>query len=179
MMPARSTVLASFFSIEAKDYTHFTFDAEAAASARNIVIACALGILLAVLAAFYHKNVPGAIVRSILRAEAFSPESAKTPEELSLAKNFLYAYELRHNVTLKKLIVAVTSTETPAEGEEETPVIRYYIPEEKKYNAEVRFEKKGSGPIGLLVSVALVAVFAIVVMRLIPVVLSIIDNFIK
>lgn len=177
-MLIKPTVLASIFSIEPKNYAHFTFDAAAASTARTIILAFALGILLAALAAFYTKNVPGAIVRSILRAEAFSPETAKTLEELALDKNFFYQYELRHNVTLKKLILSVETAEHTESGEEYTE-IRYYIPEEKKYHAETRFEKRGNGPIGLLLTAALTIVGTILVFRLVPVILSVIDNFMK
>lgn len=174
----KPTATLSIFSIEAKSYTHFNFDAATAEATRNVILAFALGILLAALAAFYQKNVPGAIVRSILRAEALSAETAKTAEELALHRNFFYRYELRHNVTLKKLILSTETTKTTEDGEEYTE-IRYYIPEEKKYHAEARFEKHGSGPIGLLLAAALTIVGTILVIRLVPVVLSVIDAFIK
>lgn len=177
-MPVKSFVLASVFSIEAQNYANFTFDAETATLTRNVILAFAIGVILAALAAFYHKSVPGAIVRSLLRAEALSPETAKTAEELSLHKNFFYRYELRRNITLKKLILSVEATETAADGEEYT-VLRYYIPEEKKYHAETRFEKKGSGPIGLLLTAALTVVAAILLIRAVPVALKIIDNMMK
>lgn len=177
-MLVKSTVLASIFSIEPKSYTHFTFDASTANTVRTVILAFALGILLAALAAFYTKNVPGAIVRSILRAEALSPETAKTLEDLALDKNFFYRYELRHNVTLKKLILSVETAEHTESGEEYTE-IRYYIPEEKKYHAETRFEKRGSGPIGLLLAIVLTIVGTVLVMRLVPVILNVIDKFIK
>jgi hypothetical protein len=178
-MLVKPTVLTSIFSIEPKTYTHFIFDAAAADTVRTVILAFAVGILLASLAAFYHKNVPGAIVRSILRASATDPENAKTLEELGLSKNFFFRYELRHNVTLKKLIIAVTSVEKTENGEEEYTVTRYYIPEEKKFIADTRFEKKGSGPAGLLLGILLIAALTVLLIRLVPVVLSIIDTFMK
>ncbi len=186
-MFVRSLPLASLFDIEVREYANITVTADTLTTARNVILGFAIGILIAALAAFYHKTVPGRIVRSLLRAEALSEESAKTPEDLGLARNFFYKYELAHNVTLKKLIrrteTAVAKTdgaqngETEEEGKETGATeVRYYIPEEDKYRADVRYERKGSGPIGLAVTAVLTIAAAILLIRLIPSIFGVIDN---
>ena len=170
-----SLSLASFFSIEARDYTSFTFDAGARATARNVILAFAVGILLAALYAFYQKNVPGSIVRAILRAEAFDESSAKTAAELGLGKNVFLLFELKHNATLKKLVTRVSREAAEGETAEEA----YYIPEELKYRAEVRYEKEGNGPMALIVTAVLTVVLAILLIRLMPTLLTVADNLLK
>ena len=161
--------LASIFAIEAGEYVHFTFDAGARATVRNVIIGFAIGILIAALYAFYQKNVPGAIVRALLREECLSQESAKTLTELKLDKNPLYAFELQHNTFLKRLIVTT-------ENGEETGELRYFIPEELKYKAEFRYEKKGSGIVSLVLTLVAVVVVSVLLIRIIPSILGVVDH---
>lgn len=168
--------LASFFSIEARDYTNFTFDADARATARNVIIAFAIGILLAAFYAFYQKNVPGAIVRALLHAEAFDENSAKTAAELGFGKNIFILFELKHNIALKKSVTRI-SRENAEEGDMTEEA--YYIPEELKYRAEVRYEKEGNGPAALIFTAVLTVVLAIMLIRLMPALLTVIDHLLK
>ena len=104
--------LASFFTIEARDYANFSFDASARATLRNVILAFCIGILLACLYTLYQKLVPGGIVRAILKAQAHTPEAAKTLTELGLDKNPLYRFELRRNTVLKKTVLCTSEQET-------------------------------------------------------------------
>ena len=169
--------LASFFTIEARDYANFTVSADTRAMIRNVIIAFAVGVLLAAIYAFYQKNVPGAIVHALLRAEAFSKEAAKTAKELGIDKNVFMLFELKHNTMLKRIVCCTESEETEDEAAEFTPA--YYIPEELKYRAEVRYEKKGNGPMALIITAVVTVVVAILLIRLMPSLLSIADNILK
>lgn len=158
----------SIFVIEAREYQNFTFDAASRTMTRNVIVALCIGIVLASLYAAYQRGVVGKPVRALLRAEAFSPESAKTLAELSLASNPFVVFEIERNRVLRGLICVV-------EGEEgEEP--RYYIPEELKYRADVRFEAKGNGVFALLLSVVVAVGLAAALIALLPTCLTIIDN---
>lgn len=167
--------LASFFTIEAREYTHFVVDAGTRTTLRNLIIALAVGIALASLYAFYQKNVPGLLVHALLRAEAFTPEAAKTAEELGLEKNPFVWFEFKHNTMLKRVVTCIERT--TEEGE--APLLAYYIPEELKYRAEVRYEKKGNGPIALIITMIATVLLAILLIRLAPALIGIVDNMIK
>ena len=54
--------------------------------------------------------------------------------------------------------------------------MRYYIPQELKYRAEVRFDKQGSGPVGLIVTLALTLLLSIALIRLLPALLGVVDR---
>lgn len=161
--------LLSVFTIEAREYRNFAFDASARATARNIILGLCIGIILAALYAAYQRGVVGKPVRALLRAEALSPDSAKSLSELGLAGNPFVCFELAHNRVLKSLI-----RELPAAGDEEEP--RYYIPEELKYRADVRFDAKGNGVAALILTAAVAAGLALALIALLPGFLSIIDN---
>lgn len=168
--------LASFFSIEARDYTNFTFDADARATARNVIIAFAIGILLAAFYAFYQKNVPGAIVRALLHAEAFDENSAKTATELGFGKNIFILFELKHNIALKKSVARISRKNAE---EDDMTEEAYYISEELKYRAEVRYEKEGNGPAALIFTAVLTVVLAVMLIRLMPTLLTVIDHLLQ
>ena len=54
---------------------------------------------------------------------------------------------------------------------------RFYIPEDKRYRAEGRFAEEGNGPVGLAITCALSLVLGFALIKLIPVVLTLVDNF--
>ncbi|MBE6702457.1 MAG: hypothetical protein E7585_03480 [Ruminococcaceae bacterium] len=191
--------LASFFSIEARDYINFTFDDATREMTRNVILGVCIVMILVSLYALYQKHVPGAIVRAILKAEAHTKETAKTAEELGLQKNVLALFELKTNLSLKKLIrlanqesdtdiendtdqktadpvSAASEPDHPNEGEE---LARFYIPEELKYRADNLFNKKANNLVGLLISTALILLFGIALIKLLPWILSLVDKMIK
>jgi hypothetical protein len=61
------------------------------------------------------------------------------------------------------------------EGAEGEPT-RYFIPEDQKYRAELRFERRGNGVGGLLLTVALTFAAAVLVARLLPWFLGVLDG---
>lgn len=166
--------LASFFEIAPREYASFTFDESARTTARNLIIALCVGIILAAFYAFYQKQVPGAVVRAILRAKAFDPESAKTAEELGLQKNPFLRHELRKNMTLKRLI-KIAEDEAPSENS----APRYYIPEDLKYRAEVRYENKGNGVFGLIFTILVTLGLGILLIKTLPAILGLFDYILK
>ena len=54
---------------------------------------------------------------------------------------------------------------------------RFYIPEDKKYRAQVRFEKEGNGVGGLVLTCVCTFALGVLLIKLIPVVLAMVDNF--
>lgn len=154
----------SIFTMNQKNLEHFSFDATAA----TIVIwGICIGIFIAYLIALYKHTVAGAPVRALLHAEAFSPETAKTLSELGFTQHHMIQFELRHDLQLQKLL----KTKTDENGE-----LRYFIPEELKYCAELRYEKKANPVIQILFAAVLTVAIGIVVVKLLPLLLSLLDG---
>ncbi|MBE6603241.1 MAG: hypothetical protein E7636_02760 [Ruminococcaceae bacterium] len=158
--------LVSLFTLEAKEYENITFDQSDATMVTLLILGICVGIVLSSLYTLYQRSVPGSLVRALLRAAALSPDSAKTLAELDLSKKGLLGFELRHNLVLQKTV-------QKAEGEGSDT--RYYIPEALKYRAEGRFDKKGNGPLQFILTVFLSIGLAILLIKLIPFVLAMID----
>lgn len=168
--------LAGFFSIPAKQYEHFTLTYDTARTLTAIIIAICAGVILAALYNFYIRRVPGGVVRLLLSRGALSPETALCAEELGLLDHPFALWELLRGVSLRHIVSAVTEA---ADGEEQSwsAQTRFYIPEDKKYRAEARFEQKGNGALGLAITCALAVVLGIILIKLVPVLLAMVDNF--
>ena len=158
----------SIFSIVEREYENISFTAADAQLLEWIILALAIGAVLASLLMLYHQSVPGSLVRALLRAEAHSPEKALTLADLGLDRA-LIRLELHRGAVTKKFVLATEA----ADGEGES---RYYIPEELRYRAAVRYEKKGNGPISVLLTAALALAMAFLLTRLIPLALGMIDS---
>ena len=181
----------SVFSITVAKYQHIRFD-EADASLLQIIIwGLCIGAVLASLLSLYQQNVPGRLVRALLRAEAHTADTAKTLDELGLSRRPLITRELRRGTVLKKFVCSAadgeeqgktsSKAENKAEGAENAPsaaakeVPLYYIPTELKYRAEIRYAKKGNSLLSFAITVALSVAMGVLLMKLIPFVLSMID----
>ncbi len=175
--------MSDWFFLKAGQYRHFRFDAETASLVTTFIWAIAAGIALAALFTLYQKYVPGALIRAILRAGADSEESARSLEELGFARNPFIRLELKHGTLLGKHLRFVLPGKGQGSGEEgalqtrcPTPnAARFYIPEELKYRADARYDKKGNGPVQCAVTILLAGAIALVVIRLLPVLLSFVD----
>lgn len=154
----------SIFTAKTGEYTHFSVSGQ---TLTLLVYALCIGIALAAVYAFYQKNVPGAVVRRVISAGALSRESAKTAAELGLGDRPLLSRELDRNVTLKRMIHRV-------EEEGEDP--RYFLPEEEKYRAEVRYAREGNGIAGLILTISLAMGLALLLLWLLPLFLSLVDR---
>jgi hypothetical protein len=62
-------------------------------------------------------------------------------------------------------------------AERATHLTRFYIPEEKKYRAQLRFAREGNGPIGLAVTVGVTVAIGFTLLKLMPLLFSPIDKF--
>lgn len=194
--------ITNFFSISAREYEHFTLTHATAKTITTVVLAICLGVILAALYNFYIRRVPGGVVRLLLSREALSPETALTPAELGLLDKPFALWELLRGVSLRHIVCAVTkpgtdeSEKEPAEDGEaqarenapkkkkkgsDEPIFdaetRFYIPEDRKYRAQVRFEKEGNGLGGLALTCVCTFALGVALIKLIPVVLAMIDNF--
>lgn len=174
-MSTATLSLASIFTIEAGNYEHFQFDAQSATFLRNVILAMCVGILFAALCTMYQRYVPGSFIRAILRAEANTPETARTLAELDFEKNIFVRMELRFGTLLLKHLAFYEEEQGEEEKKRPTESARFYIPEELKYRAELRYETKGSGPVQLIFTVVLTFAIAILLIKVIPMLLSFVD----
>ena len=139
-----------------------------------ILIAMYVGIVIAAAVTCYRKNHMGIAVRALIKAEAFSVEFSKTPEELGLAKRATLVRALRKRKfggIVRQLGVDTLAKHPDYRGES------YYIPEDKRYQAEEKYSRKGMG-IGVVIFWAIFLIPVFMLLRfVIPEMLQLFDNF--
>lgn len=168
----------------------------------SIVLGIAIGFFIACCMAIFNRRVLGDFVRHVLSHECLSPESAKTLEELGYHKNAFVRGSLKRGVSLRRVIKCVEEERFNAEVAEKRaefeaanaekgkkapkfrePIFKadlaqthYYVPEDMKYVAETKFEKKGTGWPELVFAFVLFAVIAVGFLLLVPELLQMLDN---
>ena len=188
-----------YFTVEFGNYENFSISSNAGVMARNLILALAFGFIAAILMTAYTRVHLGGFVRKLIKAECTSPESAKTLYELGFFRSVSIRSALKRGSVLRMAVryctpedrAAARAAISPEEGESApTPTARqlsekidflkdgFYIPEELRIRAEIRFESRGSGWLPVLGAVAAIAVVAAVFCWFLPDVVQFADNLI-
>lgn len=140
-----------------------------------ILIGLYIGIVVASALICYRKTHLGIAVRALLKAKAHSEEDAKTIEELGIAGRPTLVRALRRG--RYGGIVKMVGVDLTAKHPDFTNA-RYYIPEERRYQAEDRYSRKGMG-VGVVIFWAIFLIPVFMLLRfVIPELLMMLDNFI-
>lgn len=160
-------------------------------------------IAVAAIALIFVKKLNGDLVRTLIQNECLSAETAKSLPELDLADKLFLRYSVKKGTALRRFVICKEEEEYDAQCQkkaeeyakmrEENPKLskyfspkpfkidpdahHFYIPEDKKYAAEVRFEQKGNATVGAIIlgAVALVVLAALVIF--LPDLLKMLDEF--
>ncbi len=150
------------------------------------VIGIYIGIIIASLCMYYNRHVLGALVRRLDAEGCDSPETAKTLDALGFGKNIFIKISLAIGGTLRRVvafapidptriggIIAYASLNKERYRIKDDPI---YLPAEKHDSALNRFRTKGSGWLSVLLTVVLGLVAVILIMKLAPYVVGLIDG---
>lgn len=190
-----------YFTIEFGLYENFAVDSGMGTTVRNMILALALGIVIAAAMVAHMRNGLGDFVRKLLKAGAVSPESAKTLEELESFRHTAVRRDLARGSVLRMVVrckeeeaweqahaeQAESGADVSAPKKKELKsgyrinflTDHFYIPEDLRYRAEVRFERAGSGWLLVPVAAVLALITAALLCWLLPDVLQLADNLIS
>ncbi|MBO5938147.1 MAG: hypothetical protein J6Q82_01430 [Clostridia bacterium] len=170
-----------------------------------LIIAIFVGIALSFVVTVFTKRVLGAMVRGMLSDEASSPEKAKTLSELGFDKNFFLRRAVRGNVSLRRVVHCREEEEFLLAQEEERAAYEearkndpsmkkwpkkvkefrvdsmahhFYIPEECRDMASVKFNQKGTSIGSLVVLFVLLLIFLIVLLIALPWIMEMVDSIV-
>lgn len=187
-----------YFTPHYGDYEHINLGSSSMVSLQTIVFAFFIGINIAAVMSVFDKRVLGDFARTLIRDEALSSDRAKTLMELGYFKNTAIRSSLRSGHTLRRVVKCVEEEEYYASLEQKRQEIEasgqkfksvpfkidfetahFYIPEQLKYTAEIKFEKKGTN--WLTVAGVFVAslLLMIGVFWIFPDILQMLDNFLS
>ena len=158
-----------------RTYENLSLGSGSLISVRTIVIGIFLGIALALLVSVYHKRFLGALVRKLTCEGICSAELAKSLPELGVADRLLLRSAVKRSVSLRRVVrcreeeefyraqeEAKLAHEEKRKTDRSLKKFRYsdfrvdpdahhfYVPEELKYTAEIKFDSKGTST-GMLI----------------------------
>ena len=182
-------------------YENLNFTDSPLFSLRLTVLGIFIGTIIACVAMAYHKQVLGGIVRKLIAHGALSKNSAKSAVELGYGKNFLVKNALCRSVALKRVVRCVGEEEfilDQAQDKEEYEKKRaegarlprfkdreylvdiesdvFYIPEELRIRAEIKFEKKGSGWLSTVLGIIGLIIIFFLLLLVLPHLLGFVDG---
>ncbi len=186
-----------YFSVDLYAYDNFSFSPGTAGKIQNLIFAIVIGLCLASLIAVYLRVVPGGFVRALLKAEATDVNSAKTLRQLGYFRSTAIRRELSKGVNLRRVVLMAEDSpnqdevqNAEQEGREGAKknirpakinflTARFYIPQELRDRAEIRYCKKGSDPRLLILVPVLALALAALVGYFLPDLLRFADNLIN
>ena len=168
-----------------------------------MILGLFVGLAVASIGIVYDKRILGDAVRKLLREECLSPDRAKTLPELGFGRSSILRHSVRKSVSLRRVVKCCEEQEfyrvqeqMRAEHEEKRKTDRslgrfremeyefdleqdhFYIPEEMKYTADVKFEKKGNSFFFVIFFVVMLAVMYIALLVFLPDILKVINDFV-
>ncbi|MBO5883079.1 MAG: hypothetical protein J6Q78_01580 [Clostridia bacterium] len=172
-------------------------------SPKLIIVGLFIGLAIAGFGMVYNKKILGGFVRKLLSEEILSEEKATTLSEIGYEKKALIKRALRTNHALKHVVVCVQEEkyyqEVAKKREEynkkrkDDPTLpkfkeieykidsendRFYIPEDKKYLADVRYDAKGATWRGAIAFVIISLIVMIIAIIFTPYILKLIDDLV-
>ena len=172
-------------------------------SIRGIIVGITIGLIIASFGTIYNKRFLGSFVRHMLRNDCLDHASAKTLYELGYLKNAGVRGAIKSGGSLSRWVRCVEEDEFYAELDKKRAefeeankddkkakfvepkfkrdlnTMHFYIPEERKYKADIKFDAKGAS-IFSFVAVVIVAIALCVAMcYLLPDIIKMVDNFVS
>ena len=169
-----------------------------------IIVGIFVGIAIAFVATVFTKRILGEMVRKLLSGQVHSPESARTLSELSLDQHLFICHAVKGNVSLRRVVFCREEEEFLREQEErrseyeetkkKTPSGKkvkkfressfrvdskrhhFYIPEEYRDMASVKFDKKGTSVGKLILLLVLLLIVLILLLVFLPRVMELLDG---
>lgn len=138
----------------------------------TLVWAIYAGLVLGTLVMYYNKAVLGKGVRAILEQGAIEKDKARTAEELGFAKNPF----ILHSIEKGALSRYIHRTRQEDASDD---TLGYYITEEDRIRAELRYSSNGSDLYVVIISIVLLTLVAFLLSRYLPELLSLAKGLIE
>jgi multisubunit Na+/H+ antiporter MnhB subunit len=193
----------TYFSPEVPYLENFSFGTGTLLSIRNIVVGLTIGIVLASAFSIYNKRYMGDFIRKLISEECLDARSAKTLYELGYLKKSGIRSAIKSGGVMSRWVRCAEEDEYNAKLEqerlefeelhkdEENPpkfeapefirdckTMHFYIPEEKKYTADVKFDAKGANWRSFFLVVIVSLVLCLFICFILPDAIKLVDNFI-
>lgn len=192
-----------YFTLDMPYLENLSIGSSALNTIRLLIVGITVGIIIASISTVYSKRYIGDFVRKLLYEECFDANSAKTLYDLGYLKSPGVRGVIKSGGSLSRWVRCVEEdefmTEIGKKREEfaeshkndtkppkfkepefkrDCNTMHFYIPEDKKYAAEVKFDSKGANFISLLLVIIVSVAICAFVFYMLPDVIKMVDNFI-
>jgi len=183
-------------------YEHLGIEGKDLFEIKILILGLFIGLAIAGFGAVWDKRVLGNMVRTLLSRGCLDAENARTLTDLGLARNSTVRHSVRKSVSLRRVVKCVEEEKFLAEQEarrieheekrksdkslgrfREVNYVfdlendHFYIPEDQKYVAEIKFEKKGTTWLGAILFFVIMLVVYVILLIALPNMLEIINDF--
>lgn len=192
-----------YFTLKLPYFENFSIKTDGLVNISGILIGLMIGIVIAAGCSIYNKRYVGNFVRHVLYNDCLDHKSAKTLYELGYHKSPTIRSLVKSGTTLSRWVRCVEEDlfleevekkrvefEELHKDDEKPPkfkvpefkrdpdTMHFYIPEEKKYAADVKFDAKGANVFTFIIVLILAVVLCGFLFYILPDILKMIDNFI-
>ena len=137
-----------------------------------LLTAFAVGVVCACVMMLWQMQVPGRLVRLLAKRKAYGVETAVSAAELGYKSEWLLRFILSKNGALRKYVGVV-----PEEGR--LTRASFYLKEQTRDRAELRYRKKNATLGALIAAVILFSGAAVAMNFIIPDLVVMLENFIE
>lgn len=160
------------------NYNKLNLSELSASSLEVIVWGFCIGIVLATLLSVFYKSFTAPFIKALIQAEAFDEARAKKLDELNFSGKWYIKNELKYPFkTMRKYVIPAGDGETAKKIDVENE--RFYLPEEKKIEAELRFTEAKKPLFAILLTTVLVIMGAVFALYAAPELIQMLNNFIS
>ena len=197
-------IYQKLFSTDLPYLENFKIQSNSLFSLRWMMIGLAVGAIIAAISTVYNKRYIGDFIRRLLYQQCYDAESAKTLAELEYSGVAGIRSAIRTGGSLSRWVRCAEEDEFYAEAERQREkfdeehkddkhppkfkmpdfkrdcqTMHFYIPEDMKYKAEVKFEKDGASWFAAIVIAVISIVLCLAINYFLPEILVGVDNFIS
>lgn len=180
-----------------KTYNYQNFDIDVNGDTMLIIIwGLYIGIMAGVLGSIICRVYSGRIVQALIKAGAVDDSTSKTLAELGLSKQYMVRRMLRAESSLRRMVMVTEGTGVKESGtgkasrfwhekfiRDDIPqkldytTARFYLPEDKRISAEVRYQKEGHPILSFILAAIGLFIAAYFATVAVPELLQMLDNF--
>jgi hypothetical protein len=162
-----------WFTVDLEAYEYIPVNENTAGNIRSLVLGFMFGFLAAAVFIYLQKRSLGTFVGQLLKEDCLTPASAKTPLALGCNRSTLLRSEWKRRGAITRYVHCVEEEGASNESNQKMDFsnMHFYIPEDKRYTAEVRYERRGSKLRSLLLVMVATVALATVVCIFLPVLL--------
>lgn len=132
----------------------------------KVIWAFYLGIVIASFAMWYTQKITGKAVRVILKNNLYTPDAAMTLDALGINSIFI-RNSLKNKYSAMRRVVSCT-VDKPKLSKADFTDARFYIPEENKYKADVKYHGRNTSVVIIIITAIVMFVAAILCIEYIP-----------